>query len=113
MKSTKLLALVPALLVVVGLYAGSQAKGETSSVAGWLQKGDEPNEYGISGAEGKTYEMRSSEAKLPDHLGYKVTVTGRLRGETDEDEENAAKNNKKEAGYIQVTKLTKVSFSCQ
>jgi hypothetical protein len=46
-------------------------------------------------------------------LGHKVTVTGRLKGETDEDEEREAKGTKKEAGYIQVTKLTMVNTSCQ
>jgi hypothetical protein len=44
-------------------------------------KGDEPNEYSITDISGKTYEMRSSEVKLADHLGYKVTVTGHLKGE--------------------------------
>ena len=76
-------------------------------------KGDEPNEYSITDISGKTYEMRSSEVKLADHLGYKVTVTGHLKGEKDEDEESEAKGSKKEAGYIQVTKLTLVSTSCQ
>ena len=115
MKSAKLSALVLALMVVVGfaIYAGSQAKGETKSVTGCLQKGDEPNEYSTTDGSGKTYEMRTSEVKLADHLGHKVTVTGRLKGETDEDEERQAKGSKKEAGYIQVTKLTMVSTSCQ
>lgn len=115
MKSGKVLALLLALMVVVGLaiYGGSQAKSETKSVTGCLQKGDEPNEYSITDTSGKTYEMRSSNVKLADHLGHKVTVTGRLKGETDEDEEREAKGSKKESGYIQVTNLTMISTSCQ
>ena len=64
-------------------------------------------------ASGKAYEMRSSEVKLGEHLGHKVTVTGRLKDGTDEDEEREAKDSKKETGYIQVTKLAMVSASCQ
>ena len=115
MKYTKLWVLLVAVIVgaSVAIYLDAQAKSETKTVTGCLQKGDEPNEYSITDTSGKTYEMRSSEVKLADHLGHKVTVTGRMKGETDEDEEREAKGSKKEAGYIQVTKLTMVSTSCQ
>ena len=115
MKTAKILGLLVVLMVLLALaiYAGSQSKAETKTVTGCLQKGDEPNEYSITDTRGKTYEMRSSDVKLADHLGHKVTVTGRMKSETDEDEEREAKGSKKEAGYIQVTKLTMVSTSCQ
>lgn len=115
MKTAKFVGLLLALMVVVilAICAGSQAKSESKTVTGCLQKGDEPNEYSITDASGKTYEMRSSQVKLAEHLGHKVTVTGRLKGETDEDEEREAKGSTKEAGYIQVTKLAMVSASCQ
>jgi hypothetical protein len=108
MKSAKAFALLLALMVVGGLaiYAVSQAKSETKTITGCLQKGDEPNEYSITDANGKTYEMRSSSVTLADHLGHKVTVTGRMRGETEADEEREAKGTKKECGYLQVAKLT-------
>lgn len=92
---------------------GAQTKSETKTLTGCLQKGDEPNEYSITDTSGKIYEMRSSEVKLSDHLGHKVTVTGRMKGEAEEDEENEAKGTTKENGYLQVTKLTMVSTSCQ
>ena len=115
MKSTKLFVPLVGLMVLLAsaIYAGSQAKGETKTVTSCLEKGDEPNEYSIRDTSGKTYEMQSSDVKLADHLGHKVTVTGRMKGETDEDKDREAKNSKKEAGYIQVTKLTMVSTSCQ
>ena len=110
-----MLGLLVALMVVVALaiYAGSQANSEMKTVTGCLQKGDEPNEYSITDASGKTNEMRSSEVKLADHLEHRVTVTGLVKTESDEDEEREAKGSKKEVGYIQVTKLTMVSTSCQ
>jgi hypothetical protein len=114
MKYAKLWVLLVALIVgAVAIYLGAQAKSETKTVTGCLQKGDEPNEYSISDSSGKIYEMRSSEVKLSDHLGHKVTVTGRVKGEADEDEEREAKGGKKENGYFQVTKLTMVSTYCQ
>ena len=78
-----------------------------------LQKGDEANEYSITDESGKVYGLRSSAVKLGDHLGHKVTVTGRLVGEKNEGEEREGKAASKEAGDIQVTKLTMVSTSCQ
>jgi uncharacterized protein HemX len=115
MKYAKLWVLLVALIVGAGvvIYLGAQTKSETKTLTGCLQKGDEPNEYSISDASGKIYEMRSSEVKLSDDLGHKVTVTGRMKGEVDEDEKREAKHSKKENGYVQVRKLTMVSTSCQ
>src|SRR5262249_34885913 len=115
MKTVKILGAL-ALIVVFGLaiYVFSQTNGETKSVTGCLQKGDEANEYSITDASGKMYGLRSSKVKLADHLGHKVTITGHLKRESDEDEEREEKGSKqKEAGDIQVTKLTMASASCQ
>jgi len=116
MKSARIFALLIALMIVVtfAIYAGSQAKSETKTVTGCLQKGDEPNEYSITDTSGNTYGLRSSDVKLSDHLGHKVTVTGKMKAESEEKEEREEKGtNKKEVGDIQVTKLTMVSTSCQ
>ena len=116
MKSTKVFALLLALMVVVALaiYAGSQAKSETKTVTGCLQKDDEPNEYSITDASGNTYGLYSSDVKLGDHVGHKVTVSGKLRAEKEEAEEREKEeSSKKEARDLQVTKLTMVSTSCQ
>jgi len=118
MRSTRLIGLLLALVVVVGvaIYAGSQAKGGTETVTGCLQKGDEPNEYSITDGSGKTYGLYSSDVKLADHVGHKVTVTGQMKAEKREAEEREREeksSNKKEAGDLQVSKLTMVSTSCQ
>ncbi len=116
MKVTKILGLLLAVMVCVAfaIYAGSQTKRESKTVTGCLQKGDGPNEYSITDASGKIYGLRSSSVKLADHMGHKVTVTGRMKGDKDEDEEREEKgSNKKEVGDIQVTQLTVVSTSCQ
>jgi hypothetical protein len=115
MKTKKILGLLLALAVVITLviYVASQAKGESKTVTGCLQKGDEPSEFSITDASGNTYGLRSSSVKLADHLGHKVTVTGRMKGDKDEDEEREEKGtNKHEVGDIQVTTLAMVSTSC-
>jgi hypothetical protein len=96
-------------------------KGSSKSVTGCLQKGDEPEEFSLTAADGKTYGLRSSTVKLADHLGHKVTVSGTLKPEAEEAEEkgeNEAKESKegkenKEAGDIRVTRLKMVSETCK
>ena len=85
MRSKRLIGLVLILVVVVGvaIYAGSQAtSGGSKTVTGCLQKGDEPNEYSITDANGRTYGLYSSSVQLADHVGHKVTVTGQAKAET-------------------------------
>jgi hypothetical protein len=58
--------------------------------------------------------LYSSDVKLSDHVGHKVTVSGKLKAEKEEAEERGKKEaTKKEAGDLQVTKLTMVSTSSQ
>ena len=109
--------------VVLGLYctpagvAQSKSAGDKTTVTGCLQKGDEADEFSITGEDGKTYGLRSSAVDLSKHLGHKVTVTGTLKvesyekekGETEEHEKNEAA----EAGDIRVTNLKMVSDSCK
>lgn len=126
MKSIRVASAVLAFAIVMMLTLAANpqskksqgAKGTTKSVTGCLQKGDEPDEYSITGADGKTYGLRSSSVKLGDHLGHKVTVSGHLRPESEENGANERKekneqNEKQEAGDIRVTTLKMVSTSCQ
>ena len=80
----------------------------TVSVTGCLQKGDEAGEFSITGADGKTYGLRSTSVKLADHLGHKVTVTGRAKPEEKEEKEKGSK----EVADLTVTNLKMVSTSC-
>jgi len=97
--------------------AQEKTAGGKTTVTGCLQKGDEPGEYSITGEDGKTYGLRSRAVKLSEHLGHKVTVTGKLRAESAEKEKGeAAEHEKKEvaeAGDIRVADLKMVSDKCQ
>jgi len=82
-------------------------KGSQLKVTGCLQKGDEPNEYAITGEDGKKYGLRSSTVKLSEHVGHKVTVTGRVKKEAQKNEPSG------ESADLTVSNLQMVSESCQ
>src|SRR5947208_12454389 len=125
---TRLLILA-AVSLVLGLYVTSagfaQAKsaGGKTTVTGCLQKGDEPDEFTITGEDGKTWGLRSSDVKLADHVGHKVTVTGspvreskaaakkeKAEGKKEGTMEKAAQ--KQEYGDLRVSSLKMVSDTC-
>lgn len=120
------LLVLAAVSLVLGLYvtpAGfTQAKttGGKTTVTGCLLKGDEANEFSITGDDGKTYGLRSSAVDLSKHLGHKVSVTGTLKAESYEKEKGETEENEKsekkgatEAGDIHVVSLKMVSDSCK
>jgi len=102
---------------VVAFAASAQQsakKAASKTVSGCLQKGDEADEFSLTGDDGKRYDLRSSAVKLGEHVGHKVTVTGSFKPEGQEkDEDEAKEGGKKEAGDIQVKSLKMVSSSCQ
>jgi hypothetical protein len=92
----------------------------TKTVTGCLQKGDEPGEFSITGADGKTWGLRSSNVKLEQHVGHRVTVTGSAHPESKAHEKAEEKKEgqmanaagKEEYGDLQVTNLKMVSETC-
>jgi len=114
--------ILAAISLALGFYvtpAGfAQAKaGGKTTVTGCLQKGDEADEFSITGEDGKTYGLRSSAVDLSKHLGHKVTVTGTLKAESYEKEKGESEEHEKkeaaEAGDIRVTNLKMVSDTCK
>ena len=87
------------------------------TVTGCLQKGDEPDEFSITGEDGKTYDLHSTAVNLSKHLGHKVTVTGKFKAESSEKEKAESEEHEKkgavEAGEIRVTTLKMVSDTCK
>jgi hypothetical protein len=93
-----------------------KSASQTKTVTGCLQKGDQPDQFSITGEDGKSWDLRSSTVKLADHVGHQVRVTGSPTHEAKAEEkkegqvENAAE--KKELGELRVTSLKMVSQSC-
>ena len=80
------------------------------------QQQNQPDQFSITGEDGKSWELRSSTVKLADHVGHQVTVTGSPTREAKAEEkkegqvEKAA--GKEELGELRVTSLNMVSQSC-
>jgi hypothetical protein len=94
----------------------SDDQSKTKAVTGCLQKGNQADQFSITGEDGKSWDLRSSTVKLADHVGHQVTVTGSPTREAKAEEkkegqvENAAR--KEGLGELSVTDLKMVSPSC-
>ena len=93
----------------------SDDESKTKAVTGCLQKGDQADQFSITGDDGKSWDLRSSTVKLDEHVGHKVTVTGSARETKAEEKkegqvENAAR--KEKLGELRVTDLKMVSPNC-
>ena|SRR5215469_17569509 len=109
-------SLVLALCVTTVGFAQTKTASERKTVTGCLQKGDEANEFALTGEDGKKYDLSSSAVDLSKHVGHKVTVTGTFKAESyekEKGEENEKKEGGSEAGDIRVTSLKMVSDSCK
>ena len=95
----------------------------TKTVTGCLQKGDEPDEFTITGKDGKTWDLRSSTVKLEQHVGHEVTVSGSPHRESKAEQKKEKAEQQKEGqmekaagkeeyGDLQVTDLKMVSETC-
>src|SRR5205823_6947553 len=97
-------------------FAQAKSAGQKTTLTGCLQKRDDPDEFSITGEDGKTC-MRSSAADLSKRLGHKVTITGNFKAESYEKEKGEREEHEKkeaaEAGDIRVTNLKMVSDSCK
>jgi hypothetical protein len=62
------------------------------TITACVEKGESADEFAIT-ENGKKFGIKSSRIKLADHLGHKVTVTGKITrapGEGEEEEEEEA-----------------------
>jgi hypothetical protein len=86
------------------------------TVTGCLQKGTQPGESTLTADDGKSYDLRSENVKLAQHIGHQVTVTGTTSTETKAEEkregqvETAA--TKEAIGNLSVTELKMISKTC-
>jgi hypothetical protein len=118
-----------ALIQFVGTagLAGAQDETKTThkktrTLRGCLQKGDDANEYKLTTAKGSTWEIKSDNVKLDEHVGHTVRVTGvvshaKMHGMKEdaksEAKEHGVDKDSTEHGHMTVTNLSMVNESCQ
>ena len=121
MISKRIAITMSAFVLFAGMHRNAYAApaaGKTVSATGCLVKGDEPNEFSITGSNGKKYGLKSSSVNLSEHLGHKVMVKGTLKKEGnekdgDERDNDEGKSGSKEAGDLDVTSLKMISSTCK
>jgi len=99
-----------------------KGKSDTRTITGCLSQGDNAKEFNLRGEDGSTWEVRSSNKSLAEHVGHTVTVTGVVSNATahnmKEDTKDMAhdtgmKKGNREHGHLKVTDLQMVSESCR
>ena len=108
-------------LVVMASDSPQEGKSDTRTITGCLSQGDNAKEFNLKADDGSTWEVRSSNLSLADHVGHKVTVTGVVSNATahnlKEDTKDVAhdtgiKKDNREHGHLKATGLQMVSDSC-
>ena len=103
-------------------FGFAKEKADVRDVTGCLSKGDSAKEFLLTGNDGSTWEVQSSEVALAEHVGHTVTATGVVSNATahnvKEDAKDAAKDSgmtktNDEHGHLTVTEVKMVSESCQ
>jgi len=109
-----ILSLVVTFSLTTAGFAQTKAGDQKTKVTGCLQKGDEADEFSITGEDGKTYQLRSSAGALSEHVGHKVTIIGTFKAEKKEGEsQEYSPKESAEIGQIRVENLIMVSNSCK
>jgi len=110
------------LVLAFATAALAKSKSDVRDVTGCLSKGDDANEFLLTGSDGSTWEVRSDAVALGEHVGHTVTATGVVSNakmhNLKEDAKDTAKDSgmKKsdsEHGHMKITDVKMVSDSCK
>ena len=110
------LAILPSMSLAA--QDGSEKKSDSvRTLTGCLSSGDKSGEYDLVAEDGSTWELHSKTAKLADHVGHTVTVSGRvwhagMHGAKEKAKEESNPN-ANEHGHLNVTDVSMVSESCK
>jgi hypothetical protein len=113
-----ILALSAWTLAATAQDSTSTAKNSTTTVTGCIAKGQEANGFTLTDSNGKVWELFGHAVNLSDHVGHKVTLTGRERSASQAKEAKLQPTEMKESNGkansdLWVKSLKMVSESCQ
>jgi hypothetical protein len=116
-------------VILLSGYAGSafaqdKPKSKVRTITGCLSKAEGGDEYLLTGKNGSTWEVHSSDngVSLSDHVGHTVTATGVVSNSKlhnlKEDAKEAAKDtgvkkDSREHGHLTITSIKMESESCK
>lgn len=102
--------------------SSGKSKSADRTVTGCLAKGDSDKSFVLNGKDGSTWDVKSDQVALADHVGHTVKVTGVVSNVTmhnvKEEAKDAAasagmKKTNSEHGDLQVASIKMVSSSCK
>lgn len=89
---------------------GSSASAQTN-VEGCLQSAN--GNYTLTDKSGTTYQLQGDTAKLADHVGHEVRITGTTSGAAGTSSSMAGQSGATQQPTLTVTKLKHISKNCQ
>ena len=120
------LLLCVVLAVGVSVWAmasdsSDKGKSDTRTITGCLAQGDNAKEFKLTAEDGSTWEVKSSNVSLAEHVGHTISATGvvsnamahNMKEDTKDMAHDAGmKKDNKEHGHLKVTDVKMVSDSC-
>lgn len=119
--SSSILCLMLVVFAVSWGIAQEKSKSDTRTITGCLSKGDSAKEFRLTGNDGSTWEVRSSQVNLASHVGHTVSATGVVSNATmhnmkedtkDMAKDSGVKKDNSEHGHLTITDLKMVSETC-
>src|SRR5258708_5222209 len=110
-----------ASLWVMAQDSDAKNKSDTRTITGCLSQGGDAKEFKLTANDGSTWEVKSSNVSLAEHVGHTITATGLVSNATahnmKEDTKDMAhdagmKKDNREHGHLKVTDVQMVSESC-
>jgi hypothetical protein len=114
------LAFGTSLWVMAG-ESSDKGKSDTRTITGCLAQGDNAKEFKLTADDGSTWEVKSSNVSLAEHVGHTISATGvvsnamahNMKEDTkDMAHDTGMKKDNKEHGHLKVTDVKMVSDSC-
>jgi len=108
-------------LWVMAGESSDKGKSDTRTITGCLAQGDNAKEFKLTADDGSTWEVKSSNVSLAEHVGHTISATGvvsnamahNMKEDTKDMAHDAGmKKDNKEHGHLKVTDVKMVSDSC-
>jgi hypothetical protein len=106
---------------VMASDSSDKGKSDTRTITGCLAQGDNAKEFKLTAEDGSTWEVKSSNVSLAEHVGHTISATGvvsnamahNMKEDTkDMAHDTGVKKDNTEHGHLKVTDVKMVSDSC-
>ena len=116
------LLLLSTAAVAQDTTSSGKSKAENRSITGCVRQGSSADKYVLNANDGSTWDLKTDQVALADHVGHTVTITGKVENSTmhnmKEQTKDAASSahmtkSNDEHGTLDVASVKMVSKSCK